>query len=231
MKPYYDDGRGITIYHGDCREILPTLGNDFAVVSDPPYGMAWNTDGTRFSGGKFKAGRVRARPAVVADDVPFDPAPLAAYPRCLLWGFPHFFQRLERGTLLVWIKKPAERYGTFLSDADIGWMKGGHGIYVHYAPWEGIVRGDEHAQRSVHPTQKPLPLMRWCIEMAVGAADIPILDPYMGSGTTLRAAKDLGRRAIGIEIEERYCEVAAQRLSQEVLDLPRVPTGEGQSNG
>lgn len=214
--PYYADDL-VTLYHGDCREILPLLGTDFAVVSDPPYGMAWNTDASRFSGGKFKAKRGSARPVIVADEVPFDPAPLVAYPRCVLWGFNHFHQKLDKGTLFVWIKKPAERYGTFLSDADIGWMKGGHGIYVHYAPWEGIVRGDEHAQRSVHPTQKPLPLMRWCIER-VGGSD-PILDPYAGSGTTLVAAKQIGRKAVGIEIEERYCAVAAARLSQNVLDL------------
>lgn len=68
-----------------------------------------------------------------------------------------------------------------------------------------------------HPTQKPVALMRWQLEMvkAVGV----VLDPFMGSGTTLRAAKDLGLRAIGIEVEEKYCEVAVQRLSQEVLAI------------
>ena len=66
-----------------------------------------------------------------------------------------------------------------------------------------------------HPTQKPLPLMQWCVAFTSGT----VLDPFMGSGTTLRAAKDLGRKAIGVEIEERYCEIAAQRLSQQVLDF------------
>ena len=68
-----------------------------------------------------------------------------------------------------------------------------------------------------HPTQKPLELMHWCLNFAPNASTI--LDPFMGSGTTLRAAKDLGRKAIGIEIEERYCEIAAKRLAQGVLNL------------
>jgi len=75
---------------------------------------------------------------------------------------------------------------------------------------------------AVHPTQKPVDLMRWCIVQAdqrSGKRMALVLDPFMGSGTTLRAAKDLGRRAIGIEIEERYCEIAAERLSQGVLDF------------
>lgn len=76
-----------------------------------------------------------------------------------------------------------------------------------------------NAERVRHPTQKPLRVMRWSIEQAGVMPDALVLDPFMGSGTTLRAAKDMGMRAIGIEIEERYCEIAARRLSQEVLDL------------
>ena len=74
--------------------------------------------------------------------------------------------------------------------------------------------------RSLHPSEKPIALMRWCIELYPDAQTI--LDPFMGSGTTLRAAKDLGRKAIGIEIEEKYCEIAANRLRQEVLNFESV---------
>lgn len=79
-----------------------------------------------------------------------------------------------------------------------------------------------------HPTQKPVELMTWCISLADDPATI--LDPFMGSGTTLRAAKDLGRKAIGIEIEEKYCEIAAKRMQQEVFDFTPLATDEPSPN-
>lgn len=222
MKPYYCD-ESVTLYHGDSRDIAPALGGGFAVVSDPPYGMGWDTTMSRFSGGNGKFGsldngkRGRDWPAVRGDDTPFDPASLIAYPSCVIWGVNHFAQRVPVGTWLVWLKKPAARYGEFLSDAEVAWMKGGHGIYAREFQWEGLNRAEERGEH-LHPTQKPKAIMRWCIE--VGAKnDLPILDPFAGSGTTLAAAKSIGRQAVGIEIEERYCEIAAQRLSQGVFDL------------
>jgi site-specific DNA-methyltransferase (adenine-specific) len=217
MKPYYEHA-GITIYHGDSLSITEGLGTQFAVVSDPPYGMSWNTDTTRFSGGlePNRRGGVVA-PRIANDDRPFDPSALIDYPSCVLWGVNHFAQRVPVGTWLIWLKKPAARYGAFLSDAEVAWMKGGHGIYAREFQWEGLNRAEERGQH-YHPTQKPTAIMRWCIEMGA-KNDLPILDPFMGSGTTLVAAKNLGRRAIGIELEERYCEIAARRLSQEVLDF------------
>ena len=80
-----------------------------------------------------------------------------------------------------------------------------------------MIRESEREVQRVHPTQKPIALMHWCLTWAMDAQTI--LDPFMGSGTTLRAAKDLGRKAIGIEIEEKYCEIAVRRLAQEVLPL------------
>jgi DNA modification methylase len=210
--PYYDHA-GITIYHGDCLEILPTLGKVDAVVTDPPYGMAWDTADL------FRKGhnRKRRRPGrnydkpVRGDRRPFDPSPwLDIGKRQILFGANHYAARLPVGTTLVWIKRLDAAFGSFLSDAEIAWMSGGHGVYC----FRDLSMNAETASRS-HPTQKPLPLMRWCLQKTEGL----VLDPYMGSGSTLRAAKDLGRKAIGIEIEERYCEIAAKRLAQEVLPL------------
>jgi hypothetical protein len=211
VTPYYQDD-AVTIYHGDCREIAPTLTRDVAVVSDPPYGMGWNTDTTRFSGGVAKVSRGRNwGAAIVADDEPFDPTPWLDYPHVVLFGANHFGRHLPVGTTLVWLKRHDEAFGSFLSDGEIAWRKGGFGVYAY--------RSLRAPGATWHPTQKPLDVMRWCIERSGAPESMPVLDPYMGSGTTIEAAKSIGRRAIGIEIEERYCEIAARRCSQEVLGL------------
>jgi site-specific DNA-methyltransferase (adenine-specific) len=217
MKPYYEDD-AVTIYHGDCREILPTLTAD-VLVTDPPYGINLNTDNSRFSGGSKgnmakrgngigSANGVR----IHGDDAPFDPSfLLSAAAHRVIWGWNHFANALPGGTCLVWIKRNDTAFGSFLSDAEIAWVSKGHGVYCYRDLSNNAI-----ARERAHPTQKPLGLMRWCLGFfPVGA----VLDPFMGSGTTLRAAKDLGRKAIGIEIEERYCEIAARRMGQEVMDF------------
>ena len=217
MTPYYESG-GITIYHGDCREILPTLPSVDLVLTDPPYGMNWNTDSTRFTDNKAKRGVGRADWGEVrGDSKPFDPLPWLAFPNVILWGANHYAANLPVGTTLVWIKKPDALFGSFLSDCEIGWMKSGYGVYAFRKNFPPPSRMAEGNGECLHPTQKPLGLMAWCISRSKATGTI--LDPFMGSGTTLRAAKDLGRKAIGIEIEERYCEIAAKRLSQEVMAL------------
>jgi site-specific DNA-methyltransferase (adenine-specific) len=206
VTPYYSDD-WVTLYHARWEEVpLPKAA---AVVSDPPYGMAWDVDTTRFSGGAqgVKRGKAWDRP-IENDDKPFDPAPWLGYPEVILFGSNHYGQRLPRGTTLVWVKRNDEAFGSFLSDAEVAWMKGGYGVYC-YRSLRGPGTND-------HPTQKPVDLMRWCIDKTTAAT---ILDPYAGSGTTLVAAKSLGRKAIGVECVERYCEVAANRLRQEVLGL------------
>ena len=205
---------GITLYHADCRDVLPLLPKVDLCLADPPYGMSNSGDTTHFTAGKGKRGIGRVRGKIVGDDQPFDPASFLDFPRVILWGSNHYAQRLPVGTTLVWIKKVDSALGGFLSDAEVAWMKGGHGVYVMRKDWAGFSRIATDG-KTVHQNQKPLALMLWCIHKAKG--DGLILDPYVGSGTTLRAAKDLGRKAIGIEIEEKYCKIAANRLRQEVL--------------
>lgn len=220
MKPYYEDD-AVTIYHGDCRKIAPALGLGFAVVTDPPYGMDWDTDSTRFTGGeeRHKRGMGRDDWGVVHGDAePFEPAPWLQYPAVVLWGSNHFAQALPLGTTLVWLKRADHLFGSFLSDAEIAWRKGGHGVYAFRKQFPPPSRMAEAFGAVAHPTQKPVALMAWCIERC-GSDSLPILDPYMGSGTTLRAAKNAGRTAVGIELEERYCEIAARRMGQEVMDF------------
>ncbi len=213
---------GVTLYCGDCREILPTIGKVDAVVSDPPYGMAWDTNSKRFSGGNRERQRGPGRndyPAIHGDSTPFDPAPWLDFPEVILWGSNHFGQRLPVGSTLVWIKKGAHLFGSWLSDAEIGWQKGGHGVYVKdvsFPPPSRIAEND--GVTAAHPTQKPIDLMLWCVQRTKGRR---ILDPYMGSGTTGVACVRLGRRFIGIEIEPRYFDIACRRIADE-LKRPRL---------
>jgi DNA modification methylase len=210
-----------TLYLGDCREILPGLGA-VNIVTDPPYGMAYDTDSRRFSGFKQDGlpprGRGRADRLIHGDDAEFDPTHLVGPGKAIIWGANHFAAKLPRGTTLIWLKRSPQHYGTFLSDAEIGWQAGNHGVYVFYAEDSNARRrmeftGDIMGASTAHPTQKPIALMAWCLRrIGIGSA---CCDPYMGSGTTGVAAIRLGHTFTGIEIEERWFDIACHRIEAE----------------
>ena len=211
--PYYADD-AVTIYHGDCRELLPFIGPVDLVLTDPPYGLQEN------------AHRVASRTKLAATtdygDFSWDTAPadddlirltMAAGKHAVIWGGNYFTVPPSRGWL-VWDKLNS---GNF-ADCELAWTNLPTSVRIKRFMWNGMIRdGEARRVPRVHPAQKPVEVMRWCLEFVPDAQTI--LDPFMGSGTTLRAAKDLGRRAIGIEIEERYCEIAAKRMSQTVMAL------------
>jgi site-specific DNA-methyltransferase (adenine-specific) len=213
VRPYYDQD-GITIYHGDCREILQQLemGSVDLVLTDPPYGISYRTPPS--------AKRPKSGMSVVGDNEPFDPAHLLHFPRLAVFGANHYADRLPSSAgWIVWDK----RYGmpsNDQSDAELMWTNCLGSVRIVRCLWNGggSLLAENGPARCIHPTQKPLKLMRVLVEM-LSEPEQTILDPYCGTGTTLRAAKDLGRKAIGIEIEERYCEIAAKRLAQSVLPL------------
>ena len=220
MKPYYNEDE-IKIYHGDAREIVPTLSNIDLVLTDPPYGISAAVDNSRFSGGTVTGPRtsVGERVPVHGDDEPFDPSFLLHFPQLVLFGANNYAAKLPPSNgWIVWDKRKGleDMEGWPLGEAELAWTNITGAVRMFRNRWMGLVRGDEHGQH-FHPTQKPVRLMEWCICKAKGFGTI--LDPFMGSGTTLVAAKNLGRKAIGIEIEEKYCEIAAERLSQGVLNL------------
>jgi DNA modification methylase len=144
--------------------------------------------------------------SIANDDKPFDPAEWLPFPEVILWGANHFAARLPVGTQLVWVKRLDAAFGSFLSDAEVAWQKGGHGVYC----WRDTSLCGEAKYRE-HPTQKPLDLMRWCIKRMKAST---ILDPFMGSGTTGVACVKLGRKFIGIEIEPKYFNIACKRIEQ-----------------
>jgi site-specific DNA-methyltransferase (adenine-specific) len=207
IKPYYQDD-AVTIYHGDCHEILPTLDSVDLVLTDPPYGIAYQHRGRRNGTTMGFDGQ-----HVTGDDQPFDPVPWLQFPRVILWGGNHYADQLpvSRGWL-VWDKRvgipPNDQ-----SDCELAWTNFLTVARLYSRYWNG----GAISEARFHPTQKPIALMRWCLGLVPDAQIV--FDPFMGSGTTLRAAKDLGRKAIGIEIEERYCEIAADRMSQMVMAL------------
>ena len=213
MAELYYEEPGIQIWCGDCREVLPHLPPVDLVLTDPPYGIAFDTDYTRFTSGFNVERKVHA--AVIGDDKPFDPAPWLDFKTVIMWGANCYSDRLPRGSWLIWDKRHAN--GTaFLADAETAWMNKGYGVYIFSKTWQGCVRSEPIQ----HPTQKPTALMTWCIERSNTTGTI--LDPFMGSGTTLVAAKQLGRRAIGIEIEPKYCDIAIERLRQEQLPFTEL---------
>ena len=210
MKPYYQDG-AVTIYHGDCREILPQLEYDL-VISDPPYGINHPTNYR--ARGRGKLAECNDYVPVAGDGEPFDPTPYLDHP-CLLWGGNYFADKLPPSSgWLLWDKM--RPHDLDQATAEMAWTNFVKGARVFRYLWNGMLRdGNEDL---VHPTQKPVALMAWCLSLK-WTPQGTILDPFMGSGTTLRTAKDLGRKAIGIEIEEKYCEIAAKRMSQSVFDF------------
>ena len=206
---------GITLYHGDCREILPLLekGSVDLVLGDPPYGIGYDASKSSQQG-------IQPFEKIEGEDDLFDPSPWLAFPDCILWGVNNYCHAIppRQGQWYFWDKVLRNGLGVRVAEGEFAWHRRGTKPRAFRHLWSGAYRESESGERSQHPHQKPLVLMKWCI----GLADNPqvILDPFAGSGTTLRAAKDLGRKAIGIEIEEKYCRIAANRLRQEVLAFP-----------
>ena len=226
MNPYYQDDF-VTIYHADCREVLPTLEKVDLVLTDPPYGIGVQTDYAGSGRGKPSArsthvGRKRlasanSYPPVIGDHEPFDPSHILAMGvPCVLWGANHYAHRLPpSGAWFVWDRVSG---GSATADAELAWTNLAGTVRRFEYRWNGACRAGEKETHGLHPTQKPVALMSWVIQRTTEPGQT-ILDPYMGSGPIEVAAKDLGRKAIGIEIEERYCEIAARRCAQEVIGL------------
>lgn len=222
-RPYYDHG-GIVIYHGDCREILPGLGRFDLLLSDPPYGIDLKTDNRtrdqrKRGPGKSHVWRSIEHERVHGDNEPFDPAPLMACASAkILWGANNYASRLPDSPIwLVWDRKCGRTGETVQSDAELaavfGHTRTTVRIFRHL--WSGYQRDSEVGTRVLHPTQKPVALMSWCLGFFPEAKTV--IDPYMGSGPVAKACKERGLHYVGIELVEKYCEIAAQRLAQEVL--------------
>jgi hypothetical protein len=205
VTPYYED-ESVQIYHGDCRDVLPLVDYD-ATVSDPPYGVLSESGSaaTRRSGGNQDNGVMAwdvAPERTLLDLIIAKPA--------MLWGGCHLTLPPTVG-YLVWDKQID---GLNFGEVEYCWTN------LQFAPRVFRYRAVGVDGGKVHPTQKPEALMQWCFSFLPKSVG-DIVDPFMGSGTTLVAAKRLGRKAIGIEREEKYCEIAAKRCAQGSLFAKR----------
>ena len=205
-KPYYQDSH-VTIYNADCREILPLLDPVDLVLTDPPYGIK------RFKNGIGKGDRmINKSCAGFNNDVPtmdFFTSLIQESNEAIIWGMNNF-QLPCTEHFLVWDKE--QTIDNFAS-AELAWCN----IKKPAKVFRYSIHQHNQNRIGGHPTEKPTLLFLWCISLCGNPQTI--LDPFMGSGTTLRAAKDLNRKAIGIELEEKYCAIAVERLRQEVLAL------------
>lgn len=210
MSLYYEDDL-VQLHHGDCREVTEWLAAD-VLVTDPPYGMSYKP--LRGSDGSKRWGTE----TVTGDSQPFDPSHLLPMRRAVLFGANWYADRLPAsGGWLVWDKTPrGEKAGFTASHAELAWTNVASRVTTIRLQWGGEARNGEGYY---HPTQKPVGLLRSIVERFSEPGEV-IADPYAGSGSTLVAAREAGRRAVGVEIEERYCEVAARRLAQGVLEVP-----------
>lgn len=202
-SPYYSED-GITIYCDDCRKILPFLDKFDLLLTDPPYGIgADKHEGPVEHGWRQwnSTGWDSEKPPIWLLEMM-----RAAASEQIVWGGNYYSLPPSMGWL-VWDKGQRD---FSLADAELAWTSRDKAVRCF-----NYSRASMMKESRVHPTQKPVPLMRWCLGLVPDAQTI--LDPFAGSGTTLVAAKLEGRKAVGIEINEKYCEIAANRLRQKVL--------------
>lgn len=208
------------LYHGDCREVLPSLPKVDAVVTDPPYGL-----GDLWQGGKKKWPLANGGGDCVAWDFAISPwlsVALEKTSQAIVWGG-HYYDLPPRRGWLIWDKVVRN----FTSGhCEMAWTTLDQPIRAF-----NYSHGCLASEGKFHPTQKPLPLMEWCLSFLSDAQTV--LDPFMGSGTTGVACMNLGRRFIGIELEKRYFDLACERIdrAQRQVDLFAAPAPRAEQCG
>jgi hypothetical protein len=244
LKPYYDDASGqIVIFNARWEDVWAHLAaqsglkhEDVALLwADPPYGVDERTDrssrrslkpGAKYPTGKTVDGTYRPAsrvwPKVVGDDKPFDPAPLLAFSRAVLWGSNFYADKLPASpTWWTWDKTDGGRVEDDNADCEHAWTNlGGMPRLFRYL-WKGMCQEtkDTEGGKRLHPTMKPVALASWGFQRAKLEPGDLVFSPYMGSGPEARAALDMGLRFIGCEIVEEYCRAAVNRLRQQALSL------------
>lgn len=213
-----------TLYLGDCADVMPIVGPFGSILSDVPYGMNYRSghNSSRVGAGAAMIRKDGNFAPIRGDDKPFDPAPLLAFKvPTILWGADHYCDRLAPNMRwFIWDKLAGKTPVPSGSDVEMAWanFSGPSRIFTHL--WRGIMRaGEENVVNGgkLHPNQKPVALMLWCLQHLPDAG--PVLDPYMGSGSTGIACLRVGREFIGIEDDPAHFEVACHRFREEHLRI------------
>lgn len=201
--------KDVELIYGDCLDVLPRLSRRLNVVTDPPYGIALDTE-TSTQRGRQVFGRI------VGDTEVFDPSPFMGFPDVILWGCNNYCHAIppHTGQWYFWDKVTRNGLSVRIAEGEFCWHKRGTKPRAFRHLWSGAYRDSETGNMSEHPTQKPVALMRWCLEQMRLPPGSTILDPYMGSGTTGVAAIQLGYKFIGIEIDAGYFAIARRRIDE-----------------
>ena len=197
------------LIQGDCLEVMKELGPVDAVVTDPPYGIGFCHSGGSTKGVASKT-NLHNMP-IIGDSAPFNPSFLMSWP-AIIWGGNHYGDMPSASRWLAWDKRPQSKVSNDQADCELAWTNLGGVARLFRHEWNGMLRGAESKTPRVHPTQKPIALMGWCLGFVPDAETI--LDPFMGSGTTLVACAKMGRKGIGIELDPDYFDIACKRVEE-----------------
>ena len=199
-----------TLYHADCLDVLPTLTGIDCVVTDPPYGIGIARCGVL---GSENLAPVRSYDKSNWDDAPPDKNTIDTIRTMGKWVVifgGNFFELPPSSCWLVWDKKTTGYY----ADCELAWTNQSKAVRRIEWPWNGMIRKGEDIR--VHPTQKPVGVIKWCMNIIKIPAGTTVLDPFMGSGTTGIACIQDSRNFIGIEKDEKYFDIAAERIRNEL---------------
>lgn len=205
-----------TIIQGDCTTMFNDYSTDWVLITDPPYGIDYQPDWDKWNGSASDFKKVEG------DNHKFNPTNWLKFKTVILFGANYYSDLLPVGNWIIWDKRTDEKKDKMIGNPyEMAWYKSSHtkGQRIYRVLHGGVINADSflgNNEKRYHPTQKPLTLMKRIISDFTEVTDI-VFDPFAGSGSTLIAAKHLGRKYIGIEIDPEYVKIANDRLAQEVL--------------
>ena len=208
------EAEGVTLYLGDWREHRGMLSGVDAVVTDPPYGHGWSGVNSTSKGGRNWTRRRAEK--IIGHDEDFDPAPVLEMDvPTVLWGANHYASRLpDSPAWLTWDKREGTAENN-LSDCELAWCNVGGSARLFRHMWNGLCRASEVGEH-LHPTQKPVVLMAWCMDKAKIPEGATVLDPYAGSGSTVIACLRTGRNCIAVEKDPTHFATMVERVKREL---------------